>query len=46
MIATTHNKGFAIAGVPYFADTFMQGGNSVLRIKFNAKTPHHRPSKR
>jgi hypothetical protein len=38
----TDNKGFAIAGVPCFADTFVQGGSSVLRIKFSAKTPRHR----
>jgi hypothetical protein len=36
------NNGFAIAGVPCFADTFVQGGSSVLRMKFSAKTPHHR----
>jgi hypothetical protein len=36
------NKGFAIAGVPCFADTFVQGGSSVLRTKFGAKTPRHR----
>jgi hypothetical protein len=42
-----HNKGFAIAGVPCFADTFVQGGSSVLRMKFSAKTPRHRkPPKR
>ena len=41
------NKGFAIAGVPCFADIFVQGGSSVLRIKFGAKTPRHRkPPKR
>jgi hypothetical protein len=41
------NKGFAIAGVPCFADTVVQGGSSVLRIKFSAKTPCHRkPPKR
>lgn len=41
------NKGFAIAGVPCFADTFVQGGSSVLRIKFSAKNPRHRkPPKR
>ena len=34
--------GFAIAGVSFFADTFVQGGSSVLRIKFSAKTPRHR----
>jgi hypothetical protein len=36
------NKGFAIAGVPCFADTFVQGESSVLRMKFSAKTPRHR----
>ena len=42
-----YNKGFAIAGVPCFADTFVQGGSSVLRMKFSAKTPRHRkPPKR
>lgn len=46
-IARTANKGFAIAGVPCFADTFVQGGSSVLRMKFSAKTPRHRkPPKR
>ena len=46
-VARTHNKGFAIAGVPFFADIFVQGGSSVLRIKFSAKTPRHRkPPKR
>lgn len=41
------NKGFAIAGGPCFADTFVQGGSSVLRTKFSAKTPRHRkPPKR
>ena len=44
---TTDNKGFAIAGFPCFADTFVQGGSSVLRMKFSAKTPRHRkPPKR
>jgi len=36
---TADNKGFAIAGVPCFADTFVQGESSVLRMKFSAKTP-------
>jgi hypothetical protein len=36
------NKGFAIAGVPCFADTFVQGGSSVLRMKFSANNPRHR----
>jgi len=41
------NKGFAIAGVPCFADSLVQGGSSVLRMKFSAKTPRHRkPPKR
>ena len=40
--ARTANKGFVIAGVPCFADTFVQGGSSVLRMKFSAKTPRHR----
>lgn len=44
---TTVNKGFAIAGVPCFADTFVQGGSSALRMKFSAITPRHRkPPKR
>jgi len=38
----TANRGFAIAGVPCFEDTFVQGGSSVLRMKFSAKTPRHR----
>jgi hypothetical protein len=43
----TANKGFAIAGVPCFADTFVQGGSSVLRMKFSANKPRHRkPPKR
>jgi hypothetical protein len=45
--ARTANKGFAIAGVPCFADTFVQGGSSVLRMKFSANNPRHRkPPKR
>jgi len=36
------NKGFAIAGVPSFADTFVQGGSSILRMKFSANKPRHR----
>jgi hypothetical protein len=44
---TAANKGFAIAGVPCFADTFVQGGSSVLRMKFSANKPRHRkPPKR
>lgn len=46
-IAHAANKGFATAGVPCFADTFVQGGSSGLQIKFSAKTPRHRkPPKR
>ncbi len=38
------NKGFAIAGVPCFADTVVQGGSSVLRLKLSAKnTPPSPP---
>jgi hypothetical protein len=45
--AHTANKGFAIAGLPCFTDTFVQDGSSVLRMKFSAKTPRHRkPPKR
>jgi hypothetical protein len=41
------NNGFAIAGVPCFADTLVQGGSSVLRMKFSANNPRHRkPPKR
>lgn len=36
------NKGFAIAGVPCFAETFVKGGSLALRMKFSAKTPRHR----
>jgi len=44
---TTANKGLAIAGVPCFADTFVQSGSSVLRMKFSANKPRHRkPQKR
>lgn len=42
MNARPHNKGFALAGVMCFADTFVQGGTSVLRMKYIAKTPCHR----
>ncbi|TDE53086.1 hypothetical protein E0H99_10435 [Flavobacterium sp. GT3P67] len=38
----TANKEVPIAGVPCFADTFVVGGSSVLRMKFSAKTPRHR----
>ncbi len=38
----TDNNGFAIAGVPCFADTLVQGGSSVLRIKFSANKLRHR----
>lgn len=40
--STAANKGVAIAGVPCFADSLVQGGSSVLRMKFSAKTPRHR----
>jgi hypothetical protein len=41
-IARTANKGFAIAGVPCFADKLVQGGSLALRTKFSAKKPRHR----
>jgi hypothetical protein len=37
------NKGFVIAEIPCFADTFVQGGSSVLRMKYNANKHRHRP---
>jgi hypothetical protein len=40
------NKGFAMAGIPCFPDTFVQGGSSVLRMKFTAKTPHLRQARK
>lgn len=44
---TTANMGFAIAGVPCFADSLVVNESSVLRMKFCAKTPRHRkPPKR
>lgn len=39
-----YNKGFAIAGVPCFADTLVQGGSSVLRMNICGKNPAHRKS--
>ncbi len=39
-----HNKGFAIVVVLCFADTLVQDGSSVIRMKFSAKTPRHRNS--
>jgi hypothetical protein len=38
----TANKMLCNSGVSCFADTFVQGGSSVLRMKFSAKTPRHR----
>ena len=47
MRKTAANKGFAIAGVPCFADTFVQGGSSFPRMKFSGNNPRHRkPPKR
>jgi hypothetical protein len=36
------NKGFEIARVPCFADTFVQGVSAVLRMNFNAENPRLR----
>lgn len=33
------NSTFAIGGVSCFADTFVHGGSSVLRMEFSAKIP-------
>ena len=41
-IKTAADTGFALADVPCVADSFVQGGCSVLRMKFCAKTPCHR----
>lgn len=38
--ARTAKTGFAIAGVPCFANTFVQGGNSILRMMFSSKNRH------
>ncbi len=35
------NKVFAIVGVQCFVDNYVQGGSSVFRTKFSAKTPRH-----
>lgn len=37
--ARTANKGFAIVVAPCFAETFVQGGSSVLLMKFSANNP-------
>ena len=45
--STGHKKGFSIADILFFADTFVQGGSSFLRMKFSANNPSHRkPLKR
>jgi len=36
---TTANKGFAIAGVPYSADSFVVTESSVLRMNICAEKP-------
>ena len=36
------NKGFAIAGVSFSADSLVVAESFVLRMKFSAKTPRHR----
>ena len=38
------NSTFAIGGVSYSADSFVQGGSSVLRINICGKKPAHRKS--
>ena len=36
---TISNKGFAIAGVPSFSDTFVQGSTLGIRLNFCVKNP-------
>jgi len=38
-VTAAHNNALVIAGVLCFADTFVQGGSSVLRMKFSANKP-------
>lgn len=38
---TTANKGFTLAEVPCLANTFVQGGGSVLSVKFSVAKPPH-----
>ena len=40
----TYNSTFAIGGVSCSADTFVQGGSSVLRINISGGKPAHRKS--
>jgi len=39
---TAVNMGFEKPGILCFADTFVQDGNSVIRMKLIAKNPRHR----
>jgi hypothetical protein len=41
----TDNKGFAIAGVPCFADTFVVNQSLVLRINICAENRHLRQAR-
>jgi hypothetical protein len=43
---TASNKVFVKAGIPCFADTFVQGGSSVLRMNICAEKPAHRKSEK
>jgi hypothetical protein len=46
-IKTGANTGLAKVAVQCSADTFVQDGSSVLRMKFGANNPRHRkPPKR
>jgi hypothetical protein len=38
-LKTAYNKGFAIAGFPYTADTFVVNQSLVFQIKFYGKIP-------
>jgi hypothetical protein len=37
----TGNMGFALWGLTYFVETFVQGSTFVFRMNSNAKTPPH-----
>jgi len=43
---TAANMGFAIAGAPCYVDTFVQGGSSVLRMKFGASVKTNKLTKK
>ena len=42
MNKTAHNSGFALWGLTYFVETFVQGSTFVLRMNSSAKNPPQR----